>query len=83
MLKIENKVLSTLVNTTLLVGGYVAMVYVIWYYVILKLVLHFGTFEAIRIAFSGENTFIEVLKSFVIMHFAFALTKLGKERQSK
>jgi hypothetical protein len=83
MLKIENKALSALANTTLLVGAYVAIVYVIWYFVILKLVANFGTLEAARIAFSMDNTFDEVLKSVVIMHFAFALTKLGKAKEQQ
>lgn len=80
MLKFENKALSALVNTTLIASIYVTLVYVIWYFVILKLVMHFGTFDAVRIAFSGDNTFDEVLKSIVIMHCAFAFTKLGKKR---
>jgi len=83
MLKIENKALSALANTTLLVGAYVAIVYVIWYFVILKLVANFGTLEAARIAFSMDNTFDQVLKNIVILHCAFALTKLGKKKEVK
>lgn len=81
MLKIENKALALLAKVTIMAGAYTALVYVIWYYVILKLVANFGTLEAARIAFSMDNTFGEVLKSIVIMHFAFALTKLGKAKR--
>ena len=83
MLKIENKALALLAKVTIMAGTYTALVYVIWYYVILKLVTHFGTLEAARIAFSMDNTFDQVLKNIVILHCAFALTKLGKKKEVK
>ena len=61
--------------------AYVALVYVIWNFVTLPTVLHFGDDIAVRDAFSCS--FDEVLANVFLANLLFGATKIGSKKEVK
>jgi hypothetical protein len=80
-MKMSKSDFDKLTTLVLFSFAYVVFMYVLWNFVTLPAVLHFGDDIAARDTFSC--TFDEVLANVLLVHLLFCATKLGKNKEIK